>query len=185
MDFDYIGMFIRRYRQANNESLQSLADRSGVSRSMISKIESNQKSPTIVVLAKLASAMNIGLEDLVKMPDKHDEVLSFKPTDKNIVSKAGSLFVCHQLVAKSSQSLADCYQFYFKGHGKTRFAANPVNDTRKYLWVERGELTLYIASNKHVIEAGTGLMFNASAPHSFENRTGPLVRGHFFVAYPN
>ena len=58
--FDYIGMFIRNFRQANNESLQALADRSGVSRSMIAQIESAQKSPTLAVLAKLAQAMISG-----------------------------------------------------------------------------------------------------------------------------
>ena len=50
VQFDYIGVFIRNFRQANGLSLQALADLSGVSRSMISQIESSRTSPTLLVL---------------------------------------------------------------------------------------------------------------------------------------
>ena len=185
MNFDYLGLFIRSFRQANDESLQSLADRSGVSRSMISQIESGQKNPTIAVLAKLAQAMNINLEDLVKAPVGLNDAEILTPSKENIVSKKGSVFVCHQLAAKSNSSLADLYQFYFTEHGKTSFSANPVSGSIKYIWVEQGELTVILASKKIKARAGQAIKFNASIPHRFENRQGLLARGTFFVAYGN
>lgn len=183
MNFDYLGLFIRSFRQANSESLQSLADRSGVSRSMISQIESGQKSPTIVVLAKLAEAMNIRLEDFVKAPVALDDINVFRSSADNIVSKKNSVFVCHQLAAKSSTSLADFYQFYFTDHGRTSFSANPVSGAVKYIWLEQGELTVILATKKIQMNAGQGAMFAASTPHRFENRQGGLAKGTFFVAY--
>ena len=57
--FDYIGHFIRSYRLSHNISMDALAQKSGVSKSMIANIESAQKVPTIVVLDKLAQAMSI------------------------------------------------------------------------------------------------------------------------------
>jgi transcriptional regulator with XRE-family HTH domain len=185
MNFDYLGLFIRSFRQANNESLQSLADRSGVSRSMISQIESSQKSPTIVVLAKLADAMNISLEDFVKAPTGLQNVQILVPSKENIVSKKGSVFVCHQLAAKSSSSLADFYRFYFTDHGKTSFSANTISGTVKYLWVEQGELTIILASKQIKVKAGQAIKFNASIPHRFENRQGIFAKGTFFVTYEN
>lgn len=183
MNFDYLGLFIRSFRQANDESLQSLADRSGVSRSMISQIESGQKSPTIVVLAKLADAMNISLEDFVKAPVALDDMNVLVPSTDNIVSKKGSVFVCHQLAAKSSVSQADFYQFYFTDHGRTSFSANPVSGTTKYIWLEQGELTVILATKKIQMKTGQGIKFDASTPHRFENRKGKLAKGTFFVAY--
>ncbi|TMP41950.1 XRE family transcriptional regulator [Pseudoalteromonas citrea] len=184
MNFDYLGLFIRSFRQANDETLQSLADRSGVSRSMISQIESGQKSPTIVVLAKLAIAMNIRLEDLVKAPNGTDSAQVLTPSKDNIVSKEGSVFVCHLLVAKFSSSSADLYHFYFTAYGKTSFSANKALGTTKYIWVEQGELTVILASKKVTAKAGQALKFDASIPHRFECRAGELVKGTFFVAYP-
>ncbi|MFT5593980.1 MAG: transcriptional regulator with XRE-family HTH domain [Oceanicoccus sp.] len=183
MNFDYLGLFIRSFRQSNKESLQSLADRSGVSRSMISQIEGGQKSPTIVVLAKLADAMNISLEDFVKVPKGLDDFHVLTPSSGNIISKKGSVFVCHQLAAKSSASLADFYQFYFNDHGRTSFSANPVAGTIKYIWLDQGELTVILASQKIQMKAGQGLKIDAATPHRFENRKGLLARGTFFVAY--
>lgn len=183
MNFDYLGLFIRSFRQANNESLQSLANRSGVSRSMISQIESGQKCPTIVVLAKLASAMSISLEDFVKPPVGSQVVEVLTPEQENIMSKKGSPFVCHQLMMKSATSPADFYRFCFTAHGKTAFSANPMADTVKYVWIEQGILTLYLASETIRVKAGQGLKFNASIPHRFENRLGELVKGTFFVGY--
>ncbi|WP_232769095.1 helix-turn-helix domain-containing protein [Colwellia sp. Bg11-28] len=185
MNFDYIGSFIRSFRLANNESLQCLADRSGVSRSMIAQIESGQKSPTIVILAKLANAMSISLEDFVKAPTGLNDIKILMPSQDNIVSKKGSVFVCHQLTTRSNSSPADFYQFYFTSHGKTSFSANPVSDTVKYIWVEQGELTLFLSSKKIEVKAGQAIKFKASTPHRFENRQGPLAKGTFFVSYEN
>lgn len=183
MNFDYIGLFIRSYRTANNESLQSLADRSGVSRSMIAQVESGQKSPTIMILAKLADAMNISLEDLVKNPKGLHETEVLIPIKDNIVSKKDSTFVCHQLTMKSNASLSDFYQYYFKEYGKTSFLANKVSGSIKYVWVEQGTLTIYLSSKKIIIESGQGVKFNATIPHRFVNQRGQLVKGTFIVAY--
>jgi transcriptional regulator with XRE-family HTH domain len=185
VNFDYIGLFIRSYRMANNESLQALADRSGVSRSMISQVESGQKSPTIMILAKLADAMNISLEDFVKNPKGLNDTQILISTNENVVSKKGSAFVCHQLCAKSNASLCDFYQFYFSEYGKTSFQANPLSGAVKYLWVEQGMLTIHLSSKKIQLKAGQGAKFNASIPHRFENQQGQLVKGTFIVAYKN
>ena len=182
-DFDYIGLFIRSFRQANNESLQALSDRSGVSRSMIAQIESAQKSPTLAVLAKLATAMNIAIEDLVKAPGEAHNGEVLIPDDGNIVSKKGSAFVCHLLALKSVSNPADLYRFYFKKYGKTSFSANPISGSTKYLWVESGKLTIYFASKILQVSAGQAVKLAASVPHKFENRKGELVKGTFFVAY--
>ncbi|NRA88701.1 MAG: helix-turn-helix domain-containing protein [Rhizobiales bacterium] len=183
MNFDYLGSFISSFRQANNESLQSLADRSGVSRSMIAQIESGQKNPTIQILAKLADAMSISLEDFVKPPTKFNNSQVLRPSTLNIISKKDSPFICHLLSAKSSSSPADFYQFYFIRHGKTSFAANQSKNVVKYLWLERGNLTVYLASEAIRLYAGQAIMFNASIPHRFENRKAELASGTFTVVH--
>lgn len=91
--------------------------------------------------------------------------------------------MCHQLIARSSASLIDFYQFYFTEHGKTSFSANAIARTVKHIWVEEGEMTVVLASQKTHVKAGQALTFNASIPHRFENRSGTLCKGTFFVTY--
>src|SRR5918999_83443 len=52
-------------RQARGLSVSALAERSGVSRAMIAKVERGDAQPTAVLLARLASALGMTLSELV------------------------------------------------------------------------------------------------------------------------
>ena len=70
---------------------------------MISQIESNKTSPTLVVLSKLANAMNIIIGDLVEPPNDSIKIEVFEPSADIKVSNANSAFVCHQLRTKTAK----------------------------------------------------------------------------------
>ena len=55
---------VHALRTGQRMSLETLAARSGVSRSMISLIERNEASPTAVVLERLATGLNVVLAAL-------------------------------------------------------------------------------------------------------------------------
>ena len=59
-----IGDRVRELRDAQGLSLDSLAGKSGVSRSMISLIERGESSPTAVILEKLAAGLGVTLASL-------------------------------------------------------------------------------------------------------------------------
>src|SRR2546428_12647152 len=59
---------VRELRAAHGFSLDALAGRSGVSRSMISLIERGESSPTAVVLEKLAAGLGVMLASLFDAP---------------------------------------------------------------------------------------------------------------------
>lgn len=182
-DFDYIGIFIRNYRQANGLSLQALADSSGVSRSMIAQIESLKTNPTLAVLQKLALAIDIELRDLVQPLDEANTISHSKPNDENIVSKADSAFVCHLLHKYQSQTLTEIYHFYFRFPGRTSFAAN-VKGSKKSIWLESGELSLYLSTRNILIKEKELVSFSANIPHRFESQsTQSLAKGTMFVVY--
>jgi transcriptional regulator with XRE-family HTH domain len=59
---------VRELRVAHGFSLDTLASKSGVSRSMISLIERGESSPTAVVLEKLAASLGVTLVSLFDAP---------------------------------------------------------------------------------------------------------------------
>jgi transcriptional regulator with XRE-family HTH domain len=59
---------VRELRAGQNLSLDALAGKSGVSRSMISLVERGESSPTAAVLAKLASGLGVTLSSLFDEP---------------------------------------------------------------------------------------------------------------------
>ena len=71
-----IAQRVRELRRANGLSLDDLAGRCGVSRSMISLIERGESSPTAVVLEKLAVGLNVSLASLFELPVPKPEPVS-------------------------------------------------------------------------------------------------------------
>lgn len=67
---------VRELRAAKALSLDALATKSGVSRSMISLVERGESSPTAVVLEKLAAGLNVPLASLFDPPATAKLVLS-------------------------------------------------------------------------------------------------------------
>jgi transcriptional regulator with XRE-family HTH domain len=69
-----IGDLIKNKRRSLKLSQQELEGRSGVTQSMISRIESNDaENASIELLRKLANALNCKLVDLLPESDKHAE----------------------------------------------------------------------------------------------------------------
>ena len=62
-----IGQAIRRARHAFGVSQEELAHRAQIDRSHMGSIELGKQNPTLVVLVRIAYAMNIALVDLVDL----------------------------------------------------------------------------------------------------------------------
>src|SRR6267142_6646493 len=65
---------VRELRAKRGLSLDALASKSGVSRSMISLIERAESSPTAVVLEKLAAGLGVTLASLFDAPAAAEDV---------------------------------------------------------------------------------------------------------------
>ena len=65
-----IGSLINQLRRARNLTLEEFAIRSGVSKSMLSQIERNATNPTIATAWRLAAALDLQIEDLLRNGDR-------------------------------------------------------------------------------------------------------------------
>ena len=66
---------VKTEREARNWSLSELAERSGVSKAMISKIERGEASPTATVLGRLSGAFGLTLSTLLALAEQTGERL--------------------------------------------------------------------------------------------------------------
>lgn len=62
-----IEILLKELRLERNITLEELAKISGISKSHLSRIERNEKQPTILVAVKIAKALDIELEELYKI----------------------------------------------------------------------------------------------------------------------
>jgi len=62
-----IGENVKKYRNKQNLSQEYFAKKSGVKYTTLTKIESNViKKPSVLIMAKLAKALGVSIEDLIK-----------------------------------------------------------------------------------------------------------------------
>jgi transcriptional regulator with XRE-family HTH domain len=64
----YIAQNVRQLRQSRNLTQEQLARLSGVPRPTWSNLESGAANPTVSVLAKVATALQVPVEELISPP---------------------------------------------------------------------------------------------------------------------
>lgn len=63
---EFLGREVRRRRRTSEMTMQDLADRSGLSRRMVSNIELGQANPSLVTVAKVARALGTDFTSLTR-----------------------------------------------------------------------------------------------------------------------
>ena len=163
-----LGERVRELRRGRGLTLEELAERSGVSRAMISKLERGEKNPTLVVAAKLAEGFGVTLSQLVGMEERREVVVV--PRDKRMVMRDPETGFERQLLSPS-----------FGGRG-VEFIRNVVPEgsnsgefpphrrgVEEYIVVEKGRLTAVIEGEEILLEGGEALYFEADVRHRFDN----------------
>ena len=76
---DQVGSRLRQIRAHREITLVELSERTGISKSTLSRLENGQRRPTLELLLPLAQAYRVPLDDLVGAPDVGDPRIRLKP----------------------------------------------------------------------------------------------------------
>jgi len=163
-----LGARVRDLRWGRGLTLEEFAERSGVSRAMISKLERGEKNPTLVVAAKLAEGFGITLSQLVGMEERREVVVV--PRDRRMVMRDPDTGFERQLLSPS-----------FGGRG-VEFIRNVIPEgstsgefpphrrgVEEYIVVEKGRLKAVIGGEEYLLEEGDAMYFEADLTHRFDN----------------
>ena len=76
---DEVGPRLKRLRGTRNVSLADLAEKTGISKSTLSRLETGQRRPSLELLLPLAQAYGVPLDELVGAPEVGDPRVRLKP----------------------------------------------------------------------------------------------------------
>jgi len=158
----------KQIRQEKKISLQELADLSGVSKSMISKIEREEKNPTLQVAAQIAEALGTTLSALLDEP-KNQEVVIIKEDDRIIYHDELTGF---QRILLSPQFETTGIEFI--KNIIPPGAESPVfpphrNGVKEYITVSKGKLSALIGDQEFKLRTGDSIFFQGNSRHQFKN----------------
>lgn len=163
-----LGARVRELRKDRRMTLEVLAERSGVSRAMISKIERGEKNPTLVVAAKIAEGFGVTLSQLVGMEERREVVVA--PRDRRMVMRDPETGFERQLLSPRFGGREVEFIRNVVPEGSTSGEFPPHRrGVEEYIVVERGRLRAVLAGEERVLEEGDALYFEADVTHRFDN----------------
>ena len=160
---------LRLERDSRSWSLADLAERSGVSKATISKIERAEVSPTAVVLVRLASAFDLTLAGLMLRAESQGELLS-RAADQPVWRDPETGYIRKQVFSRPDHPV-ELIRVEMPPRQRVTLPASSYARIRQLLWVLSGSLVITEAGTRHVLSAGDCLGFGPPADTTFANES--------------
>lgn len=172
------GKNIARIRTRQSLSQEELAEKSGISRSMLSKIERGEVSPTIAMANKLAVGLHIPLSSL--LDDKpHDRVQIIRATDR-IEQEDPHSHIQRQLLMHSPAKGLGFFQIIIPPGGTTGLLPALTNQSEKFFYIEKGILKVILDSaDAYLLYPGDCMSFASDIEHECRNDFAATC--HYFI----
>ena len=158
-----IAQNIKELRKKRNLTQDTLAKRSGVTRSSITLIESGSSNPTLEILIKISQTLHISIDELVSSP--YVECRHIKAIDIPHTSKQGVL-VKKLLPDKIYGTEIDelCLN-----PGAVMTGTPHITGTKEYFNCIEGQVTIYVLGQAFHLKEGDVLSFPGDKNHSYKN----------------
>ena len=177
---------MRELRAARGLSLDALAGKSGVSRSMISLIERGESSPTAVVLEKLAGGLGVMLHDLFDAPASAPPVARGPVARRNDQPQwrdPASGYVRRNISPAGVAQPMQIVEVLFPAGGRVAFETGG-RDVRVHqqVWVLQGAIDVTVGSERYRLREGDCLAMLLDKPTMFHNPTRKTTRYAVVIA---
>ena len=182
-----VGARVQALRHARDLSLQALADASGVSRSMISRVERGESSATAVVLERIATGLGVTLAALFDPPSAAVAPASplARAGAQPVWRDPASGYLRRNVSPACTGSPFQIVEVRFPPGATVAYetaSRQPV--VHQQVWVLDGRIDLAVGDERHGLQAGDCLAMVLDRPTSFHNPTRREARYAVVVSTP-
>lgn len=161
-----LGDRVRALRRRAGLTLNELAERAGVSRAMLSKVERGEKNPTLVVAARVAEGLGVTLTRLIEAEEGGKAVVI--PKERRRVMRDPESGFERQAISPDTGGVEFVYNVIPAGSSSGEFPAHR-KGVEEHIVVERGPLRAVLGGEEYILGAGDAVYFEADVTHLFEN----------------
>jgi transcriptional regulator with XRE-family HTH domain len=166
---DLIARRLRLERDSRDWSLANLAERSGVSKATISKIERAEVSPTAAVLVRLAAAFDLTLAGLMLRAESQGGRLS-RASQQPIWRDPETGYLRRQVFNRPDHPI-EIIRVELPAGQHVVLPASSYARIRQAVWVQEGSLVITEAGERHTLGTGDCLGFGSPSEVTFANET--------------
>lgn len=163
-------------------SLDQLAARAGVSKGVLVAIEQGKSNPNLGTLARLSDAFGVPVTKLVEVDDAPSVRIS-GIDDRRVLWRGPNGGTGTILAATDPPWAVELWRWeLLPGESFGGDAHHP--GTREMVSVERGHLTLTVASERFMVRAGESARFSGGQTHRYANESDAPVALTMVVVIP-
>jgi transcriptional regulator with XRE-family HTH domain len=154
-------------RRARGFSVGALAERSGVSRAMIGKIERAEAQPTAALLGRLSAALGMRLSELIAQAEGDDRRL-VRAADQPTWTDPESGYR-RRAVSPAAGAPLELIEVELPAGAEVTYPADAYGFIHQQIWVLEGHLRFREGSTDHELDVGDCLQLGPPAPCAFVN----------------
>jgi transcriptional regulator with XRE-family HTH domain len=173
---------VRTLRADLGMTLDALAAKCNVSRSMISLVERGESSPTAVVLDKIATGLGVPLARLFDDPTASADPVS-RRTDRTTWRDPQSGYIRRNISPASIPSPFQIVEVVLPAGARVAYetGARDVN-IHQQIWMQKGSIEVTLGSATYRLSQDDCLAMQLNEPTAFRNRTRKPARYVVIVA---
>lgn len=171
-----IGERVKALRIDNGLTLDQLANASGVSRAMISRIERGEASPTASLLARICSALGLSLSGFFAEGEQFLSPLT-RRGEQQVWKDPETGYVRRSVSPPRAGSDVDIVEVEFPPGARVSFPPHAATKgMTQYVWLFAGVLEMTTGGETHRLEAGDCLFMPVGDGHVFHNPSDAPAR---------
>ena len=165
-----IAQGVKLRREQLGLSANDLAERSGVSRAMVSKIERLEVSPTAALLGRLCNGLGITLSSLIASAETSAGPPIARAAEQPVWRDPDTGLRRTMISPRNTGSRLELVQVELPGGAEVRYDAQHHTNYDQHVWVLRGRLTLTIEEEDIDLRAGDCIRSRVDVAAAFANR---------------
>ena len=178
-----VGTRIREIRKEHGLTLEDLSLKCGVSKSMLSQIETDSVNPTIATVWKIAGGLGIEFKALLEGKEEPSGAIHLtRHKDATILDIANGTV---HLMVLSPLEMVDDLEMYLLKMDKSALLDSAAHHPgcEEYLTVLEGSLEVSSAGHTETIGPEDCIIYAADVPHTIRAVGNTPVRGHLTVRF--
>ena len=163
-----IGRKLKSTRLRNDLTIQELAESSGVSSNMISRIERGLTTPSVEIIVKLANAFGMSINYFVEEAEKGSTIIHTKQGNGEPIF----FFEDKHQIISLTQGIRDPNFTVFVDTIEQNCSSGDggmVHTGEEFALIMEGALEFVIDGAPYHLEKGDSIVFKASLPHRWRN----------------
>jgi transcriptional regulator with XRE-family HTH domain len=165
-----IGPHVRTLRKARSMTLAQLSERSGVSVAMLSKLERDERIPSVVITWRIAEALGVPLSRLLGI-DEAKEVIVIPKKRRKVFRDPATGFERHILSPIFPTRGLEFLLGVLPSKGRSGLVPAHQKSVEEYVVAARGVLIVIVGDKRYRLEEGDAIYYDASVDHEFFNPT--------------